>query len=277
MNSGIYVGNIRHRRFSPVRHHFDYPIFMPLIDLDELEELKQKIRGFGTSLFSFARFKRDDYISGDSSLQQTIRQKIKQLTGEWIDGKILMLCQLRYCGLYFSPLNLYYLYDRENRWRYMLAEVSNTPWNERHYYVIPAVSDWQEKLWQDQKAFHVSPFNPITQQYHWRINEPGEHLFVHLETSNDNELNDDNTKKKIFDATMALNRRPFTTGELLTLLVKTPIMAVKVVFGIYWQALRLWLKGAPFYPHPQNSTAGDDRENGIKIETEQRRMEDDKK
>lgn len=277
MNSGIYVGNIRHRRFSPVRHHFDYPIFMPLIDLDELGELKQKIRGFGTSLLSFARFKRDDYISGDSSLQQTIRQKVKQLTGEWIDGKILMLCQLRYCGLYFSPLNLYYLYDRENRWRYMLAEVSNTPWNERHYYVIPAVSDWQEKMWQDQKAFHVSPFNPMTQQYHWRINEPGEHLFVHLETCNDNFFNDDKANKKTFDATMALNRRPFTTGELLTLLVKTPIMAVKVVFGIYWQALKLWLKGAPFYPHPQSSTADEDKESGIKTETEQGRIDDDKK
>ncbi len=267
MNSGIYVGSIRHRRFTPVNHQFNYPIFMPLIDLDEMAELTQTIRGFGSSLFSFARFKRTDYMQGECSLRQAIRDKVEQLTGERVNGKILMLCQLRYCGLYFSPLNLYYIYDEDNKWRYMLAEVSNTPWNQRHYYVIPAVAQWPEKFWTEQKAFHVSPFNPMEQQYQWRINEPGDRLFVHMENypnsdqfsdnnvvknNSNNNNNNDQDKGKVFDATMALRRQPFTSGVLLKLLIKTPVMAIKVVFGIYWQALKLWLKGAPFYPYSTN-------------------------
>lgn len=265
MNSGIYVGSIRHRRFTPVNHQFNYPIFMPLIDLDEMAELTQTIRGFGSSLFSFARFKRTDYMQGECSLRQAVRDKVEELTGERVNGKILMLCQLRYCGLYFSPLNLYYLYNEDNKWRYMLAEVSNTPWNKRHYYVIPAVAQWPEKYWTEQKAFHVSPFNPMEQQYQWRINEPGDRLFVHMENhpnsdqssdghvlKNKNNNEKENENEKIFDATMALRRQPFTSGVLMKLLIKTPVMAVKVVFGIYWQALKLWLKGAPFYPHSAN-------------------------
>lgn len=272
MNSGIYVGSIRHRRFTPVSHEFVYPLFMPLIDLDELEELTQTIRGFGLSRLSFARFKRTDYMQGECSLREAVRDKVEHLTGERVGGKILMLCQLRYCGFYFSPLNLYYLYDKNNKWRYMLAEVSNTPWNERHYYVIPAVSQWQDKIWSEPKAFHVSPFNPMAQQYQWRISEPGDRVFVHMENHPDNNrsltnhsLDNSNNDGKIFDATMALSRQPFTSGVLLKLLLKTPVMAAKVVFGIYWQALRLWIKGAPFYPHPASEK---DKPDGAVSDTE---------
>ncbi len=264
MNSGLYVGCVRHRRFTPVKHHFVYPMFMPLIDLDELDALTKKVRGFGRSLFSFARFNASDYLHGERSsatreghsLQKSIREKVQEETGEYITGKILLLCQLRYCGFYFSPLNLYYLYDSNNQWRYLLAEVSNTPWNQRHYYVIPAnekekndcdiegiIRKWHNHI--EPKTFHVSPFNPMSQQYHWRINEPSQRLMVHMEN-----YDNDDPEKKVFDASMALKRQPFTTKVLVRLLLKTPIMAMKIVTGIYWQALRLWMKGAPFYPHP---------------------------
>ncbi|WP_199451052.1 DUF1365 domain-containing protein, partial [Vibrio harveyi] len=129
--SGIYVGTVRHRRFTPVTHAFEYPMFMPFIDLDELDQLCDEVKGFGFGRWNPARFSFADYLSGSTLVKQAVQEKVTELTGEVIEGRVFMLCQLRYFGLYFSPLNLYYVFDEHNQWRYMLAEVSNTPWNER--------------------------------------------------------------------------------------------------------------------------------------------------
>ncbi|MCG7586141.1 DUF1365 domain-containing protein [Photobacterium sp. OFAV2-7] len=249
MNSGLYVGTVRHRRFTPVKHSFSYPMFMPLIDIDELEELQRTVKGFGSSVLNFARFRPLDFMNDPSSqkqvsdiapqsLKQAVITKVESLTGERVQGRVMMLCQLRYAGLYFSPLNMYYLYDEQDNWRWVLAEVSNTPWNERHYYAVPAGSTYH-----NQKAFHVSPFNPMDQAYHWRLKAPEKQLVVHLD------IRSIESGKNIMDATMAMKRRPFTTKVLWQLIFSTPVQAIKIVVGIYWQALRLWLKGAPFYSH----------------------------
>ncbi|MEJ2764875.1 DUF1365 domain-containing protein [Photobacterium sp. MCCC 1A19761] len=259
MNSALFVGSVRHRRFSPVSHRFSYPMFMPLIDLDELDELQQRVKGFGTGLLNFARFRPADYLrdggdkSSPSKLKEQVIEKVFELTGEQMQGRVMMLCQLRYAGLYFSPLNLYYLYDAQDSWQWMLAEVSNTPWNERHYYVVPAKSHWPERTWQHQKAFHVSPFNPITQGYQWRLKAPGRQLFVHIDICSEQ------SQEKVLDATLAMTRQPFSTRVLWRLLAATPIQTVKVVTGIYWQALRLWLKRVPFYSHTRRSDTKHDR------------------
>ncbi|UTV30069.1 DUF1365 domain-containing protein [Photobacterium atrarenae] len=254
MNSALFVGSIRHRRFTPVSHNFSYPMFMPWIDLDELDVLQQQVTGFGTGLLNVARFRGADYLRdhhlrdhhekpGLGTLKQQVIDKVFELTGERMQGRVMLLCQLRYAGLYFSPLNLYYLYDARDQWQWVLAEVSNTPWNERHYYAIPAKSTWMDKTWQHEKAFHVSPFNPITQRYQWQLKAPDEHLFVHIDILSEHSL------QKVLDATMAMKRQPFNTRTLWRLLASTPIQTVKVVAGIYWQALRLWLKRVPFYSH----------------------------
>lgn len=236
LQSGLYVGQVRHRRFTPIKHAFNYPVFMPLIDLDELSTLAARVRGFRLGKWGFAAFHHADYFAGESDTKAACLDKLYALTGERITGKVYALCQLRYLGVYFSPVNLYYIYDTDNQWRYVLAEVSNTPWGEKHFYAIPA-----GKRWQHDKAFHVSPFNPIEQRYHWRLKPLGERVHVHLEAHrNDRE----------FDATLGMKRRPFTTQTLNKLLIRTPIETVKVLIGIYWQALKLWIKGAPFYPHP---------------------------
>lgn len=156
----------------------------------------------------------------------------------------MMLCQIRYAGVYFSPINLFYLYDEQGVWKSVLVEVSNTPWNERHYYALPATDDWQTAQWREEKQFHVSPFNPMSQYYQWQLKEPLKQLLVHLD------IHDQADDRKVLDATMAMKRQPFTTGVLWRLLAKTPIQTLKVVMGIYWQALKLWLKKAPFYDHP---------------------------
>ncbi|GAB3521524.1 DUF1365 domain-containing protein [Photobacterium alginatilyticum] len=249
MNSGLYVGTVRHRRFTPVEHSFSYPMFMSLIDLDELEELQKTVKGFGKSVLNFARFRTQDFMNAPNteqqvtdndiqSLKQAVVAKVESLTGERVKGRVMMLCQLRYAGVYFSPLNMYYLYDEQDNWRWVLAEVSNTPWNERHYYAVPAGSSYH-----NPKAFHVSPFNPMSQEYHWRLKAPEKQLVVHLD------IRSSDGGQNIMDATMVMKRRPFTTKVLWQLITATPVQAIKIVIGIYWQALRLWLKGAPFYNH----------------------------
>lgn len=248
LNSGLYVGHVRHRRLTPTSHAFTYPMFMPLIDLDEIEQLENSVTGFGTALLHFARWRSRDYLRerGDQDLKQAVITKLAELTGETVNGRVLMLCQLRYAGIYFSPINLYYLYDTQGEWRWVLAEVSNTPWNERHYYAVPAPDTWQDAKWCHQKGFHVSPFNPMSQQYRWRLSAPERQLMIHLD------IHDRTDNHKIMDATMALKRQPFTSKVLWRLLMKTPVQTVKVVIGIYWQAWRLWLKKVPFYGHPES-------------------------
>ena len=262
MNSGLYSGAVRHRRFTPVSHQFQYPMFMPLINLDELGQLEKQVFGFGHRWYHFARFKVSDYLRGSEQLKVSNRadieqqglalkaavlEKLEQLTNQPVTGHVFMLCQLRYAGLYFSPLNMYYVFDEQGEWKWVLAEVSNTPWNEKHYYALPAVESWRDKHWREEKSFHVSPFNPMNQHYYWKLKQPAANVFLHLD------IHEQQTDIKVLDATMALKRHPLTSSILWRHIAKTPIQTVKVVFGIYWQALRLWLKKVPFYSHPDST------------------------
>ncbi len=246
LNSSLMTGVVSHRRFSPKVHNLNYPLFMPCIDLDELEQLQKKVWGFGFKWWHWARFKRSDYIGGEEDVKQAVRDKVRELTGEEINGKVIMVCHLRYLGLYFSPVNFYYVYDEQGQWRYLLAEVSNTPWNERHYYAVKADEGENGKNWSHDKAFHVSPFNPVEQRYQWKLKPLSKRLMVHLECHRPNETH----SSKVFDATLTMQAKPMTSKNLLWQLIKMPVLTVKVVTGIYWHALKLWIKGVPLYAHP---------------------------
>ena len=239
MYSGLYQGWISHRRLQPIRHGFCYPLFMVLLDLDEWPRLTAQVSGLGVRPWHWARFRRADYLGGRGCLKTAVQDKVAELTGVQLSGRVALLGQLRYAGVYFSPLNLYYLYDAAGNWRYTLAEVSNTPWNQRHYYAVPSSAG--EVPWRHDKAFHVSPFNPMHQQYRWRLTAPERRVNVSLDVDAD---------QKTFNATLYLQRSALTTGNLVRLLVRTPCVTLLVVWRIYWQALKLWWKGASFYSHP---------------------------
>ncbi|MGL5430689.1 MAG: DUF1365 domain-containing protein [Vibrio sp.] len=245
--SCLMIGQVRHRRFTPVQHDLNYSLFMPCIDLDEWPQLASTVWGMGERWWHWARLRREDYL-GQGSLKQAVLDKIEQLTGERIEGRVVALIHMRYLGIYFSPVNFYYVQDTDLHWRYLLAEVSNTPWNERHYYAISARDQEQAASHsvierQHPKAFHVSPFNPIDQRYCWKIRPLTSSVLIHLECHRTN---------KEFDATLAMQAQPLVTKNLLFQLFKTPIMAIKVMVGIYWHAFKLWRKGVPVYPHPKS-------------------------
>jgi DUF1365 family protein len=228
---------IRHRRFSPVGHDFTYPIYMLCLDLDELDNITNMKPWFNPAGRGLLRFKRQDYLfDKHSAIKQAVIDQAKSLGCTQQISRVYMLCQVRCLGLYFSPVNFYYLYDEQGL-HSMLAEVNNTPWGEKHCYLIPA----HEPDFEHPKAFHVSPFMDLNMNYRWAIEPPAEKLRIHIENWRD---------EKLFDATLTLQRREFSAQQLRRTLIQWPAMSFSIVKGIYWQALRLFLKAIPFQPHP---------------------------
>jgi DUF1365 family protein len=238
LNSAIYTGQVRHRRFSVAEHRFSYSLFMLALDLNELATVFKQSWLLSRRWFSPLRFVESDYVQGEqTSVKARLQSKVQNLGGNWDGTKAIMVVQCRCFGLYFSPINFYFCYNQSDECIYMLAEVSNTPWNQRHYYLIDLLAEQVT-----DKAFHVSPFMNMDMQYHWRINPPNKHLLVHVENRR---------QDKLFDATLTLTKQALSPRQLLITLCKTPVMTLKIVAAIYWQALTLFYKKVPFIHHPQ--------------------------
>ncbi|MFN2288900.1 MAG: DUF1365 domain-containing protein [Chromatocurvus sp.] len=250
MTSRLYTGLLRHRRHLPRAHHFSYRVFMPFLRLDELPELFDGIPLWSARRPALGWFRRSDFL-GDPGvdLGDEVRRRIFEDTGRHHTGPIYLLANLRYFGLQMNPLCCYYCYaEDDTTLEYLVAEVTNTPWNERHSYVMQAGEDARALRRDFDKAFHVSPFNPMAMRYHWRSNAPGKRLAIHLANSTE--------EGTVFDATLALRAEPLTAGNLNRMLLRYPLMTGKVAAAIYWQALKLFIKRMPIYPHPKTGSSG---------------------
>ena len=240
MESALYQGKVYHQRFLPTQHKFDYDIYLFWLQLDEIDELNTQLTHFSSRSRARVRFKRSDYLGpSDIPLSCAVRQKMTSLGAKLTDGDVFMLGQLRMWGLYFSPVNFYYLRSPQGAFTYLLAEVSNTPWNQRHYYLVDLHTQDDTK-----KAFHVSPFNPMDMTYQWQISQPDATLKLTM-----NCVRED----KEFSAGISLSRLTLDNANLRQAMKRIPSMTIKTMLGIYWQALNLLIKRTPLYDHPEKS------------------------
>ena len=255
MHSALYTGWVNHRRRAPRVHAFRFPLFMVLLDLAELDRVFRGRWLWSVERRNVASFRRADHF-GDQAvpLDKSVRDLVERASGRRPQGPIRLLTHLRYFGYCFNPVSFYYCYDAAGQAiESVVAEVNNTPWGERHCYLLdgaavptpspaesPAVPALQR--WRSDKQLHVSPFMPMDLQYEWALAVPAERLAVQMRCTRNSEL--------LFDAALALRRKPLNGRAMAATLLRFPFMTAQVVAAIHWQALRLWLKRVPYIPHP---------------------------
>ena len=249
MQSCLYEGWVRHRRFARAPHAFRRRLFMVYLDLDEADEAFRGRWFWGSKAGALVRFRRKDYLGpGHLPLDLAVRERVERETGLRPEGPIRLLTHLAFLGYCFNPVSFYYCFDRSGkRVEFIVAEITNTPWGERHAYILRAGDgDGARVRSRSTKVFHVSPFMPMKLGYDWHFSTPSRGLFAHMDVLDGSQ--------KAFDATLVLRRRDISGASLARALVRFPAMTAQVVMSIHWQALRLWLKGVPFHAHPTMTT-----------------------
>lgn len=238
--SRAYFGSIRHRRFGLKENSFNYKLYMLGLDIDELEKDKINNWCIGKQWYKPIRVNQNDYVEGKGlTIKQRIKDKIEYLKGNQDFERVLMVVQGRCFGLYFSPANFFYLLDNKGICKQVLVEVTNTPWKKKHYYLVNL-----EKNMINEKTFHVSPFMDLDMEYHWKLHDPmnTNYMNVHIENHRKN-------GEKVFDATLAMKKCPIAGKSMLMIWLSLPFMTLKIVLGIYYQAMKLWSKGIKFIPY----------------------------
>lgn len=252
MESAIYTGTLRHRRFEPKRHEFTYPVFLSFLDIDRIPELMRVSPFSSYNRFNWASFHERDHF-GDPTLR--LRAKLQaDAAAHGIrlpDGPIFLLTHLRYLGYNFNPISLFYCYGADRKLETILAEVNNTFGETRNYWLSAGSIENASRphVHRCTKSMHVSPFMPMELDYRFVLPPPGDRLVAHMSTLSGERSN--------FDATLILHRETWSAPALHRALRRFPWMTAKVITAIHWEALKLYLKKVPVYTHPAHRREDD--------------------
>lgn len=249
IESGLFVGTLRHRRFEPVEHAFTYRLFMALLDIDRLPDLMRVSRLTSYNRFNWASFHDRDHF-GDPArpLRERLALDAARQGIDLPDGPVLLLTHLRYLGYGFNPVSFFYCFDAVGRLQTVLAEVSNTFGGAHNYWLRPEPEARGFRA-AAAKSLYVSPFLPVDLDYRFSLTPPADSLVAHMETVRAGLVG--------FDATLSLERRPWDAAEIRRALFRHPAQTAQVVAAIHWQALRLWWKGVPLVPRLTRDGVGE--------------------
>ncbi|MEE4360405.1 MAG: DUF1365 domain-containing protein [Pseudomonadales bacterium] len=249
-NHALGQGRVWHVREQPFRHAFDYGVHMLLLDLDDLEGAFA-----GHPFWSLDRanlgsvhggdYLRDHGVGAVSALAERARDAVQDRLGFRPRSRVRLLAHPRYFGYAFNPVT-FHLFGDDGDLEAILLEVANTPWNERHLYALDCRDRSGSLAFELAKDFHVSPFLPMDMRYRFAFRFDGRRF----EVTKQNFVED----QRIFTARMALDLEPLTHRALTRALLGFPPMTFRVIGGIYWQALRLWLRGARYHPRPASAS-----------------------
>jgi DUF1365 family protein len=245
VTSALYVGRVRHRRSDGPRHRFTYPVWYAHLDLDELPGLARRTLGLSHNRCNLVGFDDRDHMGPE---RRPVRAKLARwFVGQGLEppgGRVTLLTHLRLLGHVFNPVSFFFCHDPAGQLRWVVAEVNNT-FGETYCYLLDASATAEGGTVRDEapKVFHVSPFQPVTGRYRFHVRPPAERVTAHIEVERSGRL--------VFDATLHARRRPLTAGSLLRTVARHPHTGLRTLGLIHLQALRLWLKRAPFHPRPE--------------------------
>ncbi|MCB9654118.1 MAG: DUF1365 domain-containing protein [Deltaproteobacteria bacterium] len=277
--TALYVGAVRHARYAPRRHVFRLPLYMLYLDLEELATMRSSWV-FGVEKPGLLSYRRADYLGRSThALREEVLNVVESTLGIRTTGPIRLLTQVRAFGFVFNPVSFYYCFEEDGTTlAAVVAEITNTPWGERHRYVLgrelgrdqhgdpdrhnDGRAPFERIRGTFQKDFHVSPFFPMDQQYAWCFTKPTSSLSVVMK----NRQGD----RTVFSAQLALRRRSLSTRSLLGVALRMPAQSARTLGMIYAHAGLLWLKRVPVFDHPKNARSSIptkvEAENGQRID-----------
>jgi len=246
--SALYIGHVMHHRLRPRGHRLRYRLFTLLLDLDEIDPLAARLRLFSRGRFNLTAFHDRDHGDGSDRPLRAQAEAILAQAGLAYGGPIRILTMPRILGFAFNPLTVWFCHDRAGTLNALIYEVNNT-FGERHSYLLPVAEGQSEDVRQSAiKRFHVSPFLPMAMTYTFRVRPPGTALAIAIAA--------DDAEGPVLFAVHRAQRHELCDAALIGALATHPLLTLKVVAGIAWEALRLWLKRVPVHHHPGVAPAG---------------------